>query len=219
MLEKLEIKEWLSLNAKLQVKKNALRKELKQIGVLAKDKENKFDHYSYFSEGGYKKLFTDLFSKYGLELKFNEEEYTPFEVEGKQPNGRNTKLSFSLIDVETGFYETSSITGEGIDKGDKAGYKAYTGALKYYLANTFMVATGDDAENESPEAKGGATNQSSNQSMATANQIKMILGLYAKEEIKAMLQRMNLQSLEQITVQQASTMIKARKDKQNEQSN
>lgn len=65
----------------------------------------------------------------------------------------------------------------------------------------------------------GEPEQEKKQSTATANQIKMILGLYAKEEIKAMLQRMNLQSLEQITVQQASTMIKARKDKQNEQSN
>ena len=36
-LEKLEIKEWLQLNAKLQQKKNALRKALKEKGVMKKD--------------------------------------------------------------------------------------------------------------------------------------------------------------------------------------
>lgn len=153
MLERLEVKEWLQLNAKLQQKKNTLRKALNERGVMKKDKENAFDKYSYFSEAGYKKLFTDLFSEAGLELKYEEIEYREYEGTEKQKNGRATKLMFTLIDCETGFYENSTVTGEGLDKGDKAGYKAYTGALKYYLANTFMVATGDDAEAESPEGK------------------------------------------------------------------
>ena len=76
-----------------------------------------------------------------------------FEGSEKQANGRMPKLEFQLTDIDTGFYETTVITGEGIDKGDKAGYKAYTGALKYYFANTFMVATGDDPETESPSAR------------------------------------------------------------------
>ena len=38
MLEKLEIKEWLELNAKLQQKKNNLRKTLKEKGILKKGK-------------------------------------------------------------------------------------------------------------------------------------------------------------------------------------
>lgn len=151
MLDKLEIKEWLSYNAKLQSKKNALRKLLKEKGVLQKDSMNTFDNYKYFSEAQYKKLFTELFSQVGLELKFTELAYDTFEGSAKQSNGRMPKLEFTLFDCETGFYEKTNITGEGIDKGDKAGYKAYTGALKYYLANTFMVATGDDPEKETPE--------------------------------------------------------------------
>ena len=50
------------------------------------------------------------------------------------------------MDIETGYGEESVISGEAFDKSDKAGYKAYTGAYKYYLANTFGVATGDDPE-------------------------------------------------------------------------
>jgi hypothetical protein len=80
------------------------------------------------------------------------------------------KLDFILTDIETGFYEVTTITGEGIDKGDKAGYKAYTGALKYYLANTFMVATGDDPEKESPSH----TMNDKQEKKATAKQIELI---------------------------------------------
>lgn len=153
MFEKLEIKEWLELNAKLQQKKNTLRTALQKKGVLKRNATNEFDKYKYFSEAQYKELFTELLSQSKLELKFNELEYSFFEGTEKQANGRMPKLEFQLIDCETGFYETTVITSEAIDKGDKAGYKAYTGALKYYLANTFMVATGDDPEKESPDEK------------------------------------------------------------------
>ena len=150
ILETLDAKEWLAFNAKLQKKKNALRKSLKEKGILKKGGTNTFDKYSYFSEAQYKELFTELISDAGLELSFNEVEYNTFTGSEKQANGRMPRLTFILTDVDTGFYEETTITGEGIDKGDKAGYKAYTGALKYYLANTFMVATGDDPEKESP---------------------------------------------------------------------
>lgn len=139
------------LNAKLQTKKNLLRKALFKKGVVARDRTNEFDRYKYFSEAGYKKLFTELFSNAGLELTTTIDEVERFTVDGKQNNGRQVKVLFTLSDIETGFAETSTFYGEGFDKGDKGLYKAYTGALKYYLANTFMVATGDDPEVESPE--------------------------------------------------------------------
>lgn len=148
----IDIKDWLKYNASLQKKKNAIRKELKERGVLKRGGKNDYDNYKYFSESQYKTLFTDLFATHGLDLKFNEIAYDTFEGTAKQANGRMPKLVFSLIDIDTGFYEETTITGEGMDKGDKAGYKAYTGALKYYLANTFLVATGDDPEAESPDA-------------------------------------------------------------------
>lgn len=145
--------EELKLNAQLQQKKNRLRKALKEKGVLKKEGANSFDKYKYFSEAQYKELFTGLFSDYGLELKATTINYEMFDGSDKMPNGRKVTVRFSLIDTETGYLEESDIVGEGLDKGDKAGYKAYTGALKYYLAENFAVATGDDPEKESPEAK------------------------------------------------------------------
>lgn len=201
ILESLEVKEWLELNAKLQAKKNALRKALKGKGVLKKGGVNDYDKYNYFSEAQYKELFTELFSDAGLELSFNELEYNTFSGTEKQANGRMPKLSFILTDVETGFYEITNITGEGIDKGDKAGYKAYTGALKYYLANTFMVATGDDPENESPSH----TMNDKQEKKASAKQIELINKLV--EDKEAMLKYYKIDKIENLTMAQASEII------------
>lgn len=159
LIDHLDTKEFLTLNAALQKKKNTLRKALAAKGILKREGNNTFDKYSYFSEAQYKALFTGLFSDAGLELSFDEVEYIPFDGTEKQANGRTVKIAFVLTDIGTGFFETTQITAEGIDKGDKAGYKAYTGALKYYLADTFMVATGDDPETESPAVPMNRTNE------------------------------------------------------------
>ena len=153
LFDKLDTKEWLALNAKLQTKKNALRGVLGERGILKREGSNTFDRYTYFSEAQYKELFTKLFSQAGLELSFNEIGYEPYEGSEKQPNGRLVQLRFDLHDIDTGFFESTVITGDALDKGDKAGYKAFTGAIKYFLADTFMVATGDDPEKDSPEGK------------------------------------------------------------------
>lgn len=207
MITRLEPKEWLALNAKLQQKKNALRKELRDRGVLKREAKNDFDHYTYFSEAQYKMLFTELFSKFGLELKFTELEYNIFEGSEKQANGRMPKIEFTLFDTETGFYEVTAITGEGIDKGDKAGYKAYTGALKYYLADTFMVATGDDAEKESPDHKMNTVRK------ASAKQVEVLAKMYTGENLTKLLQKNGVACLEDIPMSKASELISKLKER------
>ena len=202
-LDNLEPKTWLELNAKLQAKKNALRKDLKSKGILKKGGQNDYDHYSYFSEAQYKELFTELFSKNNLELKFSEIEYNTFEGSGKNCNGRMTRLEFTLIDVETGFFETTIITGEGMDKGDKAGYKAYTGAVKYYLADTFLVATGDDAEKESPEENMNTKTERK----ASPKQIELLQKYYTGENLEKLLQVNNISKIEDLPMQKASDII------------
>lgn len=151
LMELLGIEKWLELNAKLAKKKSVARTLLTEMGVLEKKGNNKYDNYKYFTEAQYKDVSNTLLTKAGLELKPTEIEYFKYQVpNSKTPVGRIVKMLFTLIDVDTGFYEESIIRGEGLDRGDKAGYKAYTGAIKYYLANTFMIPTGDDPETESP---------------------------------------------------------------------
>ena len=202
-LENLEPKAWLELNAKLQSKKNHLRQDLKKKGVLKKGATNSYDHYSYFSEAQYKELFTELLSENNLELKFSELEYNTFEGNGKNCNGRATRLEFTLFDVETGFFETTVITGEGMDKGDKAGYKAYTGAVKYYLADTFLVATGDDAEKESPSENMNTKTERK----ATAKQIEVLKKIYTGDNLAKLLNANHISKIEDLSMETASDII------------
>jgi len=45
-------------------------------------------------------------------------------------------------------------TGSGEDSGDKAVYKAITGAMKYFLSKNFLISTGDDPEKDSETERG-----------------------------------------------------------------
>lgn len=189
--------EELKLNAGLQQKKNQLRKMLKEKGVLKKGGRNEFSKYSYFSEAQYKELFTELFSEVGLELKFTELDYAIYD--GGKNNGRMPKLQFTLMDIETGYGEDTVITGEGQDTGDKAGYKAYTGAVKYYLANTFLVATGDDPEKDSPNGKAVPR--------ATAEQIKFLEERYKDDNLVKLLTTNGIKNLKEMPEEKARELI------------
>ncbi len=136
----------LKLNAMLQQKKHNIREQLRDMGVLQKKGKNEFDKYKYFTEAQYKELFTNFLADEDLELTPSVEEIIEYSGSEKQKFGRIVKVQFTLTDIDTGYCEHSYFYGDGMDKGDKGVYKAYTGALKYYLASTFMVATGDDPE-------------------------------------------------------------------------
>lgn len=206
----------LELTVKLQKKKNALRCELKEMGSLINGEKNTYDNYQYFSEAQYKELFTKLFSKYGLELKVDEIDYKPFAGTEKQPFGRLVTLCFSLIDIDTGYAESTSHTGEGLDRSDKAGYKATTGAIKKYLSSTFLVATKDDPEIEDEKAKtkqAKKSNVKSSSALITPAQKKLLIELFnddvttLKEELKSL----KKVKLDELTVNEASILIKKRK--------
>jgi len=64
------------------------------------------------------------------------------------------RTKHTFMDGETG--ESLEVFGAGWaeDSGDKAIYKAITGAMKYFLMKNFMIPTGDDPEeDEEPKVK------------------------------------------------------------------
>ncbi len=210
--ELLDIDKWLELNAKLAQKKNIARAELAKMGVLEKKGKNTYDNYKYFTEAQYKDIANKLLTKAKLELKVSERDYYKYiNQNSKTPVGRIATLQFTLTDTETGFYEESIIRGEGLDRGDKAGYKAYTGAIKYYLANTFLVATGDDVEQESPEMSTTKATEKK-EILIQKTQIDIIKQCYNEENMAKLLQANNLTKLEDMTMKKASEIIKKLKE-------
>jgi len=199
------------LVSKLQQKKNKLRKALKEKGILPKGAHNEYDNYEYFSEAQYKELFTELFSEFGLELFVNEIKYESFKGTDKQPFGRLVTLACTLIDIETGYSETSNHTGEGLDRGDKAGYKATTGALKRFLSSTFLVATKDDPEreDEKPNSTTPVTKKITKGTI-TPTQNKTIRELFKDDKVglSKIMKALKKLKIEELSTTEASKIIK-----------
>lgn len=144
-------KELLELKKKLQLKKNEVRTELAKKGTLKRGGYNMGQKFFYFTEAQYKVLFNRLFSKYGLEFSasISDVNFSKHESSfGKSQNGCVVTMKASLYDISTGYHEESSWPGIGYDIGDKALYKAFTGAVKSYLNNTFLVASDNDPDRD-----------------------------------------------------------------------
>ena len=195
------MKEALELNAKLQQKKQTVRAALAASGPVQKDKKNEHSKYSYLSEAKYKELFTQLLAEHGLELTSSCEEEKEIQTNHKSFGcGRVVTWQFTLTDIDTGYYEESYVTAEGWDSGDKAIYKAHTGALKYFLANTFMVASGDEVENDEPPRT---------PKFATPEQVKQLKNLFDQGTVNQILSDYRIQTLEQLSFGAAAGIIES----------
>jgi hypothetical protein len=57
-------------------------------------------------------------------------------------------IKYSLIDIESGEVDSTTLIAEGMDGGDKAANKALTSGLKYFFRDTFLLEFADDPEQE-----------------------------------------------------------------------
>lgn len=64
------------------------------------------------------------------------------------------RTKHTIIDTESGESVEAWSAGEGRDTGDKAVYKAITGATKYFLSKTFLIYGVDDPEADEITAEG-----------------------------------------------------------------
>lgn len=202
--------------SKLQIKKNKLRKLLKEKGILVKGAHNDFDDYEYFSEAQYKELFTELLTECNLELDSTEVNVQNIEGTDKQRFGVFVTIDFILTDIETGYSIRYTHSGIGFDKGDKALYKAKTGALKYFFATTFLVATKDDPEREDNDKKTSKnTSRVSNKTvMISENQKTLIKNLFKDsiDELNKLLSTYGKKKIDELSIAEASEVIKSKKE-------
>lgn len=208
-------KEKLEFNSKLQKKKNSLRKELSEKGILPKGAHNDYDNYDYFSEAQYKELFIGLFSKHGLEFDSTEVEIQSIKGTEKQPFGVIATMKYIMTDIDTGYEVECIHSGLAIDKGDKAIYKAKTGALKSFFASTFLVATKDDPEREEdkPATKKTYTKTTATtQKVGTISKVQKdrIIELFgdSKKELQDIMKKYKKKKITELDLKEASEIIK-----------
>jgi hypothetical protein len=107
-------------------------------------------------------------------------------------------MAYTFMDVDTAEEITVKVAGEGLDAGDKAPYKAMTGALKYALLQSFLLATGDDPENEPAQPHYARSRQSQT---VTEQEAKAIYELVEKTgtELERVLEYYKVSSVAEMT--------------------
>lgn len=136
----------------LYIKLSAIRDSMERI---PKNGYNDFHKYKYATEDDVtthlRKQLKEV--KLGLTVRASGEN-TVQSMGGKcDANLTTVTVIFRIVDLDTGFYEDLPFYGKGEDKGDKGIYKAYTGAVKYFLMKNFLMSTGDDPENDGKDKK------------------------------------------------------------------
>jgi hypothetical protein len=149
------------------------------VDRVAKSGRNDFHKYDYATEADIAAAVRHGMAERHLAL-FPDTEDAKFEDIGTK-NGTQrmctAKVRFTVEDGESGETRSFVVYGQGQDAGDKAFYKALTGAEKYALLKLFMIPTGDDPEAESPPAKeqaekGQLAPQGASRAQAVAQQLK-----------------------------------------------
>lgn len=129
-----------------------LRSELSTY-VWEKDGTNVAQKYKYITEAQYKKYFEKALEAVGLDY-YADIEAVDFVQNLSQSSSGNwshlttVKVGYFIIDPITAEARRYTSYGQGADSGDKGIYKAMTGALKYFIANNFLIAENNDPEND-----------------------------------------------------------------------
>jgi hypothetical protein len=123
----------------------------RRIGYIQKRGFNERNNYSYVTAADLAGAVGDILAELGVVI-IPSLESIAYEAgrNGGAEVSRSAQvvMSYTFTDVDSGEAITAKVAGQGVDSGDKAPYKAMTGALKYALLQSFLLATGDDPEDE-----------------------------------------------------------------------
>ena len=138
-----------AFNARLAHKKV---QAIQNTGFVEKKGKNDRFGYEYAREADYLNTVRSALASAGIAFTYSvvgEEMIKHSETRGGSTRFRNRqKIQFTLTDAETGFSESTTLVTYGIDTEDKGVWKGITGAVKYFVAKTFLIPTGDDPEND-----------------------------------------------------------------------
>jgi hypothetical protein len=123
----------------------------RRLGYIQKRGFNETNNYSYVTAADLAGAVGDILAELGVVIvpRLESIAYEPGAV-GRSEVARAAQvvMAYTFADVDSGDEITTRVAGQGLDAGDKAPYKAMTGALKYALLQSFLLATGDDPEEE-----------------------------------------------------------------------
>jgi hypothetical protein len=141
-----------------------LSEVMKEVKYIEKKGYNSFHKYKYATESDVAEKVRESLVERNVIMVPNMVSHDVREhtnAKGKTEYIVTVNMEFKFMDGDNGQEITFNMYGEGQDAGDKAVYKAITGAQKYALMKVFMIPTGDDpeADNSTDERNAGNTNK------------------------------------------------------------
>lgn len=122
-----------------------------EVERIPKNGYNDFHGYHYATESDIKEVIRKEMAKRHLIMIpdiVKEDTRQVTTAKGKTEHLTTLEIIYYIYDGETGESIAFKGIGTGQDSGDKAVYKAQTGAIKYALTTLFLVPTGQDPERE-----------------------------------------------------------------------
>ncbi|MED1953956.1 ERF family protein [Brevibacillus centrosporus] len=115
---------------------------MKEVEYLQKDDLVAFKEtrYKAISEEKVTSTVRASLIKHGLVIIPIEQKHS------KEGNLTSVDVTYKIVDIDTGEFETAVSSGTGADTQDKGVGKAMTYAYKYLLLRTFAIPTGDDPD-------------------------------------------------------------------------
>ena len=129
----------------------------RRIGYVQKRGHNERFNYTYVTAADIAGSVGDILAELGVVVipKLEEISYESAVGRGEATRMARVIMAYTFADVDSGEEVIAKVAGQGLDAGDKAPYKAMTGALKYALLQSFLLATGDDPEDERVDTRSG----------------------------------------------------------------
>lgn len=140
------------MSAKIAAKMAAAMKE---IDAVTKKGRNENQKYNYVRAADVANEVRTALVNNGIAFTYDVSECRNWEKasnSGSMLNYCHIKVDCLFIDSESGESVTAGAVGWGMDSGDKAPYKAMTGALKYIMRMTFLIPDESDPESEKEES-------------------------------------------------------------------
>lgn len=128
-----------------------LAKVMQEVKYIQKRGHNKFHNYKYATEADVNEKVRECLAEKNVIMLPSMKSHSIRETKTAKGDTEYivcVDMDFTFIDGESGEQLTITMSGEGQDRGDKAIYKAISGAQKYALMKVFMIPTGDDPEGD-----------------------------------------------------------------------
>jgi hypothetical protein len=169
----------------------------RRLGYIQKRGHNERHHYNYVMAADLAGAVGDVLSELGVVVIPQLQSISTETPRSSNERIARIVMNYRFVDARSGEELTVRVAGEGADVGDKAPYKAMTGALKYALLQSFLIASGDDPEDE----RGGMRNVPVPERPITPEQIRELEALIEETgtELERVLAYYKVSALEEMT--------------------